>query len=292
MLETLLTLNGLVMVGLPFLLGVVLVRKFNVKWRVFFIGMGTFIMAQIGHVPFNAYLLNPLVERFGLEGDGVNILGAVLLGLSAGVFEEVARYFVYRRWLKEEHSWAEGVMFGTGHGGIEAAILGVIALIGLFQALTYRGADLSTLIADPADLARAQAQLEAYWSTEPLMAVMGALERIMAMALHISATLLVLQAVRRKNLAWLAAAIGWHALIDAVVVYGVSAWGVYEAEGALAVLSIFSVALIFLLRSPEDKAHPRLPDPEEDSLPPIAAAELTPHEKELDPQDLEDSRYG
>ena len=67
---------------------------------------------------------------------------AVFYGLSAGLFEEIARYLTYRFWLKDSQNWKSGLMFGAGHGGIEAMILGALALLSLIQAYVLRDADL------------------------------------------------------------------------------------------------------------------------------------------------------
>ena len=57
------------------------------------------------------------------------IIYAVFLGLSAGVFEETARYLTYRFWAKDARSWSRGLMLGAGHGGSEAILVGALAAV-------------------------------------------------------------------------------------------------------------------------------------------------------------------
>ncbi len=70
-----------------------------------FIVIGVVVLAFLGaqalHIHFNQFLLNPAITRWGLRGEGRerSILLALLYGLSAGVFEEGARYLAYRFWL-------------------------------------------------------------------------------------------------------------------------------------------------------------------------------------------------
>jgi uncharacterized membrane protein YhfC len=54
---------------------------------------------------------------------------AGFLGLSAGFFEESARYVVYRWWARDARTWSQGLMLGAGHGGIESILLGFLLAI-------------------------------------------------------------------------------------------------------------------------------------------------------------------
>ena len=60
-----------------------------------------------------------------------------------------------------------------------------------------------------------------------------------------------MQAFTRKNIMWLFAAIGWHALIDATAVFAVSTWGPIPTEAAVGVLAVIGLALMIALRQPE-----------------------------------------
>ncbi len=307
MLEFTYTLNGLLMIAIPLVLGVALARRFKVEWRLFWIGMLTFAGSQMLHIPFNEYLLLPFIGTLNITSENIQLGGmllvAVLGGLSAGVFEEVTRYVVYQRWLPEARSWAKGLMFGAGHGGVEAIMLGVLVLYGFFQALTLRGADLPALFSDtPDQVALVQAQLDAYWSTPVYLTLLGALERAAAISLHLSASLMVMQAFTRKSLRWLFAAIGWHALIDFFAVMG-QFWMTSQASGDASaaemtvpilvtegVIVLFGVASLFIisaLRTPEDVPPPPEGSPPQTVPPPALSAQPPPT-----PEELEDSRYG
>ena len=52
MVYVLLTLNSLLMILLPVLLGIWLVHRYRVSWKLFLIGAAGFIVAQIGYIPF------------------------------------------------------------------------------------------------------------------------------------------------------------------------------------------------------------------------------------------------
>ncbi len=281
-------LNAFLMIAMPLALGVYLARKLDSSWRLFGIGAVTFVGSQILHIPFNFWVLNPLLENFGLSitQTGIQlVIVAVLYGLSAGVFEEVARYVVYRFWLKKqkERTWQSALMFGAGHGGIEAIIFGVLAGVSLIRLLALRDADLSTLFpADQLEIAREQVAM--YWSLPWYGALLGAIERVSAICFHISATVLVLQAFRRRNILWLGAAIAWHTILDAVAVYAGQTWNVYVTEALVGVMGILSVVIIFLLREPSETSGEPLPELEVLSLDEIEVNEISVDK-------VEDSRY-
>lgn len=251
-------LNAALMIAVPLALGAALARLLRPGWRPFLVGAATFLGSQILHIPFNAWILSPLLEKAGIvqPWQGVNlILAATALGLSAGVFEEIARYLVLRRWLRDVRTWRKAVMFGAGHGGLEAVALGVVALVALFQAIALRGADLSTLIS-PDRLAATQAQLKAYWAAPASLVMLGSAERAIALCVQISLAVVVLQAIVRRNLAWLGLAIAWHAVVDASAVAVVGVWGPYRTEAMLGVMAAASLGVLFKLHRPEPPEEP------------------------------------
>lgn len=277
--------NSFLMIGMPLVLGVVLVRWLKVEWKIFGMGAVVFIGSQVLHVPFNFWILSPAIERLGFEvsqaGLGLFVV-AVFYGLSAGIFEELARYFAYRYWVQEARNWSAGLMFGAGHGGIEAIIFGALAAYGLIQALIYKNADLATVVpAEQVELAAAQ--LETYWSLPWYLAIMGAVERVGAICIHLSASILVMQVFRRRNHLWLWTAIGWHTLIDAVAVYSIQVWGVLFTEGFVLLFGVLSILIVWALREShqdDDQAElpPQPPQTEFRSLP-------------ISEEKLDDSRY-
>ncbi len=249
---------ALLLIAMPLALGAFLVRRFRTGWKLFVIGAVTFVASQVLHIPFNVYVLDPLMVQLGFgtsSGPGLALAGAaILLGLSAGVFEEGARWLAYRFWIRQARTWPEGVVFGSGHGGGEAVITGLIALLTLFQLTALRGQDLAAIV--PAEqLAAAQAQVEAYWALPGWVFFLSAVERASALAVQITLSVIVLQAfLRPRGRLWLMAAIGWHALVDAVAVFAGVTTGVYGGNIAgtvfteLLIAGMAAISLIILFR--------------------------------------------
>jgi len=266
-------LNGFLMIALPIGLAIYLVNKFQLSWRLWLVGASTFIISQIFHLPFNTYVLNSFLVNLQQAIPGVpgSLVIASLLGLSAGIFEECARFGMYRWWLKDARSWRTGILAGAGYGGIEAVLLGGLVLYAYINMLAYRNLDLGNLnlSVDQLDLARQQVQ--AYWSLPWYGTLLGALERMFTIPFHIAASLLVLQVFTRKpghqQLWWLGLAILYHTIMDASAVFIASQWGGYAAEAVLGSLAVLHIGIIFALRQPEPETFTLIPLPIASELP-------------------------
>lgn len=253
--------NSLLMVALGIGLGLFLTRKFTLGWRLWWIGAATFILSQVGHIPFNL-----LLSRFMQSGilptppeAWLLYFNAIILGISSGIWEETARYIMYRWIAKDARAWQKAFLTGAGHGGIEAIILGILALIAFIQMAAYQNVDLNAIV--PADqLDVAQMQIQAYWSAPWYATLLGAMERVFALCLHIANSVMVLQVFIRKQSRWLWAAIGWHALFNAGALIANTTWGVYVTEGVLGIGAIISLAIIFKLRQPKGSEKPERPE--------------------------------
>ncbi len=273
MVTVLLALNFLLMIGLPIVFARKIAVQYQVGWRLFGIGAVAFILAQVAHIPFNLLI----VQQLEWVTAGNLILYAAFLGLSAGSFEGVARYLTFRFWARQARSWRHGVMVGMGHGGIEAIGIGALGLLNFIVLWGLReGYFRGLLVTVPAEqLPLVDQQIAALFSVPLPMALYGALERVFALLLHLSASLLVMQAVVRQQMRWLGAGILWHAVIDGVLVYVVVQWGVIMAELVLGVMSFVSLGIIFALRTADPVATELPPLPELQPLVPIEPTKET-----------------
>jgi len=246
-------INGFLMVAMPVGLTIYLTRKFKQGWRLFWIGAATFVFSQALHIPFNA-LVSPVMNQFGFIALPLvlqNLLMSVFLGLSAGIFEEISRFIMYRWWAKDARSWGSGLLAGAGHGGIEAIILGLLALYGYIQMLIARGVDISTLVT-PDRVEVAKAQIQAYWSAPWYATLLGALERLFAIPIQLTCSILVLQAFTRKRFWWVGLAILFHAFIDGIAVFASQiGLSVLNIEGIVGFFALVGIIIVFSLQQPE-----------------------------------------
>ncbi len=272
------------MVAVPIGLAIYLTSRWNLGGRIWWIGAATFLLSQVAHIPFN-WGISKILNQTGMVAWDPKfqlIFNAAFLGLSAGIFEEGARYLVLRWWAKEARSWRKGVLFGAGHGGAEAIILGILVLYSFLQFAALRNADLAKAFpASQLDLA--QRQVQAYWSASWYASLLGAMERFLTIPSQIAMAVMVMQVFIRKHIRWLFIAVAYHAMIDASAVVGIKYIGAYWTEAVIGGFAILSVILIFALRNPE---------PLEDINPGMPAMVRTmPKALEETPENLEKTRY-
>jgi len=222
------------MVVLPLLAGWYLTRRTTATWGVFWAGALTFVISQVVHLP-----LNWAIGLLGESPRGVALwplpLVAVVAGLSAGLCESVARWVALRYAMRRTRGLENALQYGLGHGGVEAVLLGLIALSGLVNILALWRADPVSLGMTEAQ----QAQIVAAFAELDLVAwympVLAGLERVFALCLHVAMSVLVMDGVMRRkpiNLLWAVLA---HAAVDAWAVYSVNTWGAVWSEVGLAV---------------------------------------------------------
>lgn len=177
-----------VTIGLPIL--ALLYACYKKRYIPFLLGVLAFVVSQI-------LIRIPILQYLGEHSTGYlmfnttqPVLFAVVIGLSAGVFEEIARFIAMRFFMKQR-DWKAGFLFGAGHGGIEAVLLVGISTVSLLFS--------STAIAYNQDF------------------FMGGAERIFAMMLHVGLSIIVLQGVVQKKFLYVVFAILIHGLVDALV---------------------------------------------------------------------------
>jgi uncharacterized membrane protein YhfC len=285
------SLNALLMLLLPIALGLFLARRLGTSWSLYGAGALTFVASQVVRLPL-LFVLTTLFAQGILPAPPAGwqmAFNLLVLGLSAGLFEEGARYLAYRFWLKNARRWSQGLMFGAGHGGIEAILTGLLVALTLVQMMAFRNADLSALPLPPDQLAVLSDQVAAYWAADWPVTLLGAVERAFALTLHLALSVIVLQAVVRRNLLWLAGAMLWHAAANIAGVYALELWGPYAAEAVIGAFALISLAIIFALRrsTPAPPESPATPG----GRPRRDTASTTGSNPGVTPEQLDDSRY-
>jgi len=237
------------MIALPILLVIFLSRKFSLSWKLALAGALTFIASQVLHIPI-LYGLTALFQNgtFSIPATWKTPFNAIVLGLLAGIFEETARYILFKFRLKNVKTWNEGVLVGAGHGGVEAIFVGVFGVVTLVSMIAMRNADPSAfgIPADQVELAKQQ--VAAYWSTPVFMAFLGLIERVFAVCLHLSLSVMVLYSVAFKIPAWFWTALLWHAFVDAAAVYLLPIVGAVAVEGIIGLTAVISLFILFRMR--------------------------------------------
>lgn len=214
----------------PLIIAAVMIAKHRGSWKDFVLGIIVFSMAQLLiRIP----ILNALEDSVGYNMfRQLNpLLYIIILAFTAGLFEEGGRLFGVKMFLShDETTWDNALVFGLGHGGVEA-----FALVGL----KYAG-----LIADTMSGKNTAAIL----GTPAYTYLVGGAERILAVILHIGMTMLVFYAVRKKKPLFFLYALLVHTFIDCYsYIFGLNA-NIWLSEGSLAVIAALAIALIVKIK--------------------------------------------
>lgn len=277
-------LNALLMAGIPSLLAVILIRRGNDGFGPIGIGIAVFVLSQVGHIPFNQFVLLPALEGWGIgtSQSGWKLLAlGIAVGLSAGMFEETARYLSFRFWLNKRPYTLLPIKYGIGHGGIEAFLLGILALYALIQVLALGGeGSLNSFPPEQADLIRTQISI--FWKVPWQHSLLGAWERVSALAFHIGASLMVYKSVREKKPSWLAIAVLGHTLLNTFAVMSSQKLDFVLLESILFIYSLGWLFWAWTLRVREiEELIPELPLPGETRL----------QTQRITAEQLEESKY-
>jgi ABC-2 type transport system permease protein len=207
------------MIAIPVLLAILLRRHRHVPWLYFCVGLLTFLGAQAVHIP-----LNKLLSEIGLlpaEPSGSDLyITALILGLTAGLTEELARTAGYAIVRRARH-YDDGIMMGLGHGGIEAMFVGVLVAASFSSLWLIQNGGLPTTELSADQLSTLEQQLASV-SGSPTAAMFPLIERLIALFLQVSLSIMVLMAFVRRNWLYVAAAIVVHAVVDFMAVVSVN----------------------------------------------------------------------
>lgn len=262
--DPLVVLTFIVVAGMeilfPILVGYWIFRRYRVPWRIFGYGVLFFVIVQIVHTPLVLLTQGSIFQYFLTTfGDPILALAAfsLILGLLAGLFEEIGRYLVFRYFFPSRNvglTRQNGLQFGAGWGGIESIAIGLLLLLTLFS---YIGATAitdeqiqainestgGTLTEEQEQAIRAQ--VEALQNLSPLDLLPSLAERLMAFVLQIAFTLLVLSAVVFEKRLFLILAILFHTIVDAVAVFLVQTAGILYTEAAIFVFALIGLGYIW-----------------------------------------------
>lgn len=265
--------SALIGLAIPVALYIILRRK-GANHLPFWTGAGTFVLfalvlEQIAYFFFmKTALWTTITANIFLYG--------VVGGLFAGVFEETGRFLAFKTVLRKKRgNDHNALMYGAGHGGVESVILlSAGMVINILFSLQFNAG----LNSPFGGLNEAQQLLNLpFW-----MFLVGAVERIAAVVIHVSLSVLVWFAAKNGKRFWLfPLAIFLHLLVDAVAVIlsrtGVNVWII---EGVVYVLAIAFALLAVVIWKKNHTAQQVLPESVEEQDEAAQTAQETAEEIE------------
>ncbi|HEY3111229.1 MAG TPA: YhfC family glutamic-type intramembrane protease [Chloroflexota bacterium] len=246
-------LQAALMVILPILFWSVATRRLRLGrhgWAVIGFGCLFFMLSQFVNTPLRLLAL--------ALGVGTGVAQIVVFALISGLGEELARY-VAMRWVPQIRAGLDrrvATAYGLGHGGFESLMLG-LGVLATALLVANGGPDVNPALA-------AQAQIIA--ATPPYVFLFGVLERLIAIALQVGLSLIVMRAVVSGDRRQLLLAIAVHALANggALALQRVFDRAILT-EGYLAVVAGLALVYGAATRDPSDRdlgADPVLGSPD------------------------------
>jgi uncharacterized membrane protein YhfC len=205
--------SAVISIGLPIVLFVVFHKKFNAKFFPMIIGIAGFVLF--------ALVLEQSVHSFVFAKFALaqNPPAFILYGaFMAGIFEETARFAAFKFTRKKYGGIGTGLAYGVGHGGIESVILVGLAMVNtLIFSISINAGNIETITGQfqGETLEQIKAQINALLATPAYLFLVSGVERVFAIALQISLSVIVFYSVHGKNKLWLyPLAVVLHAMID------------------------------------------------------------------------------
>ena len=220
-------------IGIPVVLAFYMWKKYKISWAIFFLGMLLFLVS-LSRIPLNSAFSSYITLKF--SGDMALILAGLFVSLTAGIFEEGVRVLAFGLFIKSR-SYEKAVMYGIGHGGggESMVFVGISVLVSFIIYRFFPGSI-------PADILPQIAGVEWY------LPLVGALERIFAIAIQISLSVLVMHAFLKRKYYFILIAILYHMTVDFISVYINYKSGIFLTEIMAFVFAGISIALIYILR--------------------------------------------
>lgn len=183
-------------------------RRKGARWLPFLTGAIFFPLFAMGLE--RVFHLLVLGSPLGAAITGSIWLSALYGSLAAGIFEETGRFVAFKFVLQDRGEPVTALSYGLGHGGIEAFLLvGLTMIANLSLGLAYtRGA----LPPEAAEMA------EAITGTPTVMFLWAGIERLSAVLLHVSNSVLVFAAVWDGKRRLFPAAILTHTAVNFIAV--------------------------------------------------------------------------
>jgi uncharacterized membrane protein YhfC len=174
----------------PIILGLISIKKYNGKTSNILKGVSGFVVS----VMIESLFLYSVSLLFGKE----STIFYLIAGISPGLFEETAKYLLIKYIYSKEKQKIISISYGIGHGGIESFMTGIVVSLNIFakDTLIEKGALTGNVTF--------------------IMCIMSALERLFAISIQISLSVVNYKAIREQNINYYIFAIILHDIIDGV----------------------------------------------------------------------------
>jgi uncharacterized membrane protein YhfC len=217
--------------------------------------IGAALLGTLGFMVMQIAIRVPVIQIFSTQQWYIDFaesniwLYGLILGMTAGLFEETGRFLVFRFLLKSKRQWEIGFAEGVGHGGIEAMLLVGMSYINnlVFSFMINAGQTDVLMAAVGGDQTLYNYLITSLVETPAYMFLIGGLERAFTIFIHIALSMLILEGIRKKQVfKYFAIAVGFHTLLDGSVIWIPAAGGnIWMIEGLVMLFAVASVWYLY-----------------------------------------------
>ena len=260
-------LTAVLGIALPLIAAIIWCKKKHEPFTTVLIGAATFLLfAIVIEKPLQAIVIsfdNPVSQFVNARP----VLWGIIVGRFPGGFEETGRFVAFKTVLRKRTQRETGLSHGIGHGGFEAMfILGITYLeYFAFALLLNQGLFVELLIEPVKDslssdaIAQITAIVEQITTFTAATMGLALVDRLLAVAYHIGASIMVFYAVKDKKKRWLyPLSIIIHTVIDGFL--GIQLAGVFELSNVaneiilgVEAFAVFFVAFFLLYKKDKSK---------------------------------------
>ena len=266
-------LTAVLGIALPLIAAIIWCKKKHEPFTTVLIGAVTFLLfAIVIEKPLQSVLIMP--TSLGLPNHALStfinakpVLWGIIVGLFPGVFEETGRFIAFKTVLRKRTQRETGLTHGIGHGGFEAMfILGITYIeYFVFGLMLNQGTFVEQMIEPIKDSLSTDVIKQIADIVETITTftagtfALSIVDRVIAVAFHIGASIIVFYAVKDKKKWWLyPLAIVIHTVIDGFL--GLQLAGVFELSNtvneivfAVVAFAVFFAAFFLLYKKDKPK---------------------------------------
>jgi uncharacterized membrane protein YhfC len=208
------TISAVVSIGAPVFLFLYFRKKYGSKFLPMILGIAGFTIFAL---VLESSIHNIILGRFIIKDESPFLY--VIYGIfMAGIFEESARFISFNILKKKYGGLGTALSYGIGHGGIEAILLAGLAMIStIISSLLINSGNIEAITGNLQGdaLTTAIIQIEVLRNTAPFMFLVSGIERLFAIVIQLSLSVVVFYSVYSAKKVWLfPLAILIHAVID------------------------------------------------------------------------------
>ncbi len=244
---------------IPIIAFIYVSKKTDCKQNSVLVGAGTFVVF--------ALVLETILHQVVFHIFGENLTGNIWLyalygGLAAALFEETGRLITMKLFMKKSLTRQNALMFGVGHGGAEALLVGVMGgFSNIVMSIMININQVDKLFATVGENEKDAAveQLSALSATPAYEYLLAGAERLFAFIIQLCLSYLVYRAVRYKKPLFYLVAVAFHFAIDASLVVLAKSLPIFAVE--LILLAATTVLTVIIYRMDRAEKETVAPEP-------------------------------